>query len=57
MTIPRKTGYKIFARYKDCGPEGLTDRSQANRLPFQIGKLILQLKLDHPSRAPAPRTS
>jgi hypothetical protein len=25
--ISRKTGYKIFNRYKDCGLEGLTDRS------------------------------
>ena len=24
--ISRKTGYKIFCRYKDCGVEGLTDR-------------------------------
>jgi putative transposase len=52
--ISRKTGYKIFARYKDCGLEGLTDRSrrpyrQANRLPFQIEKLIIQLKQEHPS--------
>ena len=36
--ISRKTGYKIFDRYKDCGLEALTDRSrrpyrQANRLP------------------------
>ena len=23
-----KTGYKIFSRYKDCGLEGLTDRSR-----------------------------
>ncbi len=47
--ISRKTGYKIFQRYKDCGLEGLTDRSRrpyrhANRLPFQIEKLIVQLK-------------
>jgi hypothetical protein len=38
--ISRKTGYKIFARYKDCGVEGLTDRSRrpyrhANRLPLR----------------------
>ena len=26
--ISRKTGYKIYARYKDCGLEGLTDRSR-----------------------------
>ena len=36
--ISRKTGYKIFNRYKGCGLEGLTDRSrrpyrQANKLP------------------------
>lgn len=52
--ISRKTGYKIFQRYKDCGMEGLTDRSRrpyrhANRLPFQVEKLIVQLKQEHPS--------
>jgi len=52
--ISRKTGYKIFQRYKDCGLEGLTDRSrrpyrQANQLPFQIEKLIVQIKREHPS--------
>ena len=26
--ISRKTGYKIFQRYKDCGLQGLTDRSR-----------------------------
>jgi putative transposase len=36
--ISRKTGYKIFDRYKECGVQALTDRSrrpyrQANRLP------------------------
>ncbi len=51
--ISRKTGYKIFSRYKDCGLEGLTDRSrrpyrQANRLPLQIETLIVQLKREHP---------
>ena len=35
--VSRKTGYRIFQRYKDCGLEGLTDRSrrpyrQANQL-------------------------
>jgi transposase len=44
--ISRQTGYKIFGRYKDCGLEGLTDRSrrpyrQANRLPFQIESRIV----------------
>jgi putative transposase len=52
--ISRKTGYKIFTRYKDVGLEGLTDRSrrpyrQANRLPFQVETLILGLKREHPS--------
>ena len=51
--VSRKTGYKIFQRYKDCGLEGLTDRSrrpyrQANRLPFQIEKLIVQFKRERP---------
>ena len=52
--ISRKTGYKIFTRYKDIGLEGLTDRSrrpyrQANRLPFQLETLIVALKREHPS--------
>jgi len=52
--VSRKTGYKIFHRYKDCGLEGLSDRSrrpyrQANQLPFQIEKLIVQLKRERPS--------
>jgi putative transposase len=52
--VSRKTGYKIFSRYQDCGLEGLTDRSRrpyrhANRLPFQIESLIVQLRKEHPS--------
>jgi putative transposase len=52
--ISRKTGYKLFNRYKNSGIEGLTDRSRrpyrhANRLPFQIENLILQLKEKHSS--------
>src|SRR3954468_23688374 len=52
--ISRKTGYKILDRYKECGLEGLTDRSrrpyrQANKLPFQIETLILKVKREHPS--------
>ena len=42
--ISRKTGYKIFHRYKGCGIEGLTDRSRrpqrhANQIPELIEKL------------------
>lgn len=52
--ISRKTGYKIFERYKNCGIDGLNDRSRrpqrhANQLPFQIETLIVQLKRAHPS--------
>ena len=47
--ISRKTGYKIFNRYKDVGLDGLKDRNrrpqrQANRMPFQVERSILQLK-------------
>jgi putative transposase len=52
--ISRKTGYKIYDRYKDCGVHGLTDRSrrpyrQAHQLPLQIEKLIVKLKKQYPS--------
>lgn len=52
--ISRKTGYKIFNRYKDCGLEGLQDRSRrpyrhANQLPFQIERTILRIKKERPS--------
>lgn len=51
--ISRKTGYKIFERYKECGLEGLNDRSRrpyrhANRLQFQIERSILYFKQEYP---------
>lgn len=51
--ISRKTGYKIFARYKDHGLESLTDRSRrpvryANQLPEPIESLIIRLKREKP---------
>ena len=51
--ISRKTGYKIFNRYKGLGLEGLTDRSrrpyrQASRIPMQIEKCIVQIKKEFP---------
>src|SRR5262249_31149160 len=51
--ISRKTGYKIFDRYKDCGLAALTDRSrrpfrQANRLPAPIEAMIVRLKREYP---------
>ena len=47
--ISRKTGYKIFTRYKDQGLEALTDRSRrpvryANQLPSQIESQIVTFK-------------
>ena len=50
--ISRKTGYKIFNRYKDEGLYGLEDRSRCahrhpNRLPFQLEKAILRIKRAH----------
>lgn len=52
--ISRKTGYKIFDRYKHSGLEGLNDRSRrphryANQLPFQLEKEILKVKKEKPS--------
>lgn len=50
--ISRKTGYKIFARYKEFGVRGLEDRSKSsyrhpNKLPFQVEKAILRIKQEH----------
>src|SRR5882724_5806834 len=65
--ISRKTGYKIFDRYQECGVQGLTDRSRrpyryANQLPFQVENYILNVKREHASwggaqdsRASAPQ--
>lgn len=52
--ISRVTGHKIYNRYKECGLDGLNDRSRrpyrhANRLPFQVERSILGLKHEHPS--------
>jgi len=51
--ISRKTGYKIFNRYRDQGLEALTDRSRrpvryANQLPDQVERLIVDLKREKP---------
>jgi putative transposase len=51
--ISRKTGYKIFDRYKDCGIGAFSDRSrrplrQANRLPAPIEATIVRLKREYP---------
>src|SRR5947207_14753323 len=51
--ISRKTGYKIFYRYKEHGLEALTDRSRrpvryANQLPQQIESFIVTSKRNTP---------
>jgi transposase len=51
--ISRKTGYKIFDRYKEHGLAAFTDRSRrpvryANQLPQQVETLIVRLKTEKP---------
>jgi transposase InsO family protein len=51
--ISRKTGYKIFNRYKESGFEALSDRCRrpvryANQLPPQIESQIVTLKREKP---------
>ena len=51
--ISRKTGYKIFKRYKEQGVEALCDRSRrpvryANQLPEPIEQMIVRLKKEKP---------
>jgi len=51
--ISRKTGYKIYDRYKHWGIHGLTDRSRrpyrhANQLPQALETQIVTLKKDFP---------
>jgi hypothetical protein len=51
--ISRKTGYKIFDRYKEHGQEALNDRSRrpvryANQLPQQLESLIVNAKRNKP---------
>jgi putative transposase len=52
--IARKTGYKIYQRYKDVGASGLTDRSRrpyrhANQMPLAVEQVIVRLKREYPS--------
>ena len=60
FNISRKTGYKILGRYRDCGLEGLNDRSrrpyrQANQLPTQVETEIVRLKKDLVAQAQASK--
>jgi hypothetical protein len=59
--ISRKTGYKIFDRYKTCGLQALADRSRrpyrhANQLPMPIEATIVRLKREYPGWG-APRSA
>ena len=52
--ISRKTGYKIFERYEECGLEGLSDRIRrpfryANQLPEQIEAAIVAARREKPN--------
>ena len=52
--ISRVTGYKIFERDKECGVDGLHDRSRrpyrhANKRPDQVERCILGIKQEHPT--------
>jgi len=52
--ISRKTGYKIFKRYKEHGLKGLHEKSrrphkQANQIPFQVEKTIVRIKKEKPT--------
>lgn len=52
--ISRKTGYKIFNRYRDAGIKGLEDKARSpyrhpNKTPFQIEKAILGIKKEYSS--------
>jgi len=54
FNISRKTGYKIFERYEECGLEGLSDRTRrpfryANQLPEQIEAAIVAAKREKPN--------
>ncbi len=51
--ISRRTGYKIYDRYKADGLEALTDRSRrpvryANQLPEQVERMIVAAKREKP---------
>ena len=52
--ISRKTGYKIYERYQECGLEGLSDRTRrpfryANQLPEQVEAAIVACKREKPN--------
>jgi transposase len=58
FAISRKTGYKLYDRYRQEGAVALADRSRrlvryANQLPGQVEGLIVACKREKPHWAPA----
>src|SRR5262249_4563793 len=56
--ISRKTGYKIFESYEECGLEGLTDRARrphryANNCPSRLKRPLSRPSARNPTGAPA----
>lgn len=54
FNISRKTGYKLWNRYKDIGNEALIEQKRtpyryANKLPLQVEALILETKKEFPN--------
>src|SRR3546814_11736664 len=54
LGIPRRTFYRWYDRYRDGGPEGLTDRPSApsrvwNRVPSESQDQIIELALEQRS--------
>lgn len=57
LGISRKTGYKFKARYGAEGERGLADQSRAPRrvarkCPEEVAKLVVSLRLKHPTWGP-----
>lgn len=47
--VSRKTGYKLLARFGQCGSDGLRDQSRApkthpNRIPGEVEHLVIQVR-------------
>ena len=55
--ISRQTGHKWVQRYKDCGFDGLADRSharrdRAGRIPEEMERLLVAVRRAHPTWGP-----
>src|SRR5689334_25179290 len=62
--ISRKTGYKIFDRYQECGVHGLTDRSRrpyrllVSFMDYDLGYFDLETRVLEPLENPfGPKVS